>query len=105
MKHIQPITIRCGNEKCGEIYTIPVSSSKEMAKLDIAFAVCPHCKHARNAELLLKYWGKPRCWSCKVPFDLKKKNGSGLCDACYLVLMRQKHLHFEKIKSKQVFHF
>ena len=99
MKHITAKTIRCGNTKCQELYVIPTSASEDRSDLELDFAVCPHCRHARNPDLLLKFWGKKRCWGCKIPFELKPENGCGLCNSCYLVLMKQKHIYFEEIKN------
>lgn len=81
MKHITPTSIRCHH--CGNIYTFPGSANSHKRDLELRFALCPHCKYSRDENALRKYWGKPRCWGCNIPFELFKEYSGQLCYSCY----------------------
>jgi len=89
MKHINTVKIRCSNPSCEEEYLIALSANADRHMLEIRFTSCPYCKYSRETDYLRRYWGKPRCWECKIPFELIKEHGCGLCYTCYKMKWKQ----------------
>lgn len=77
---------------------IPQCKNSLISKFEIDFAICPHCRCARNIEMLLQFWGEARCWCCRVPFRIEPEETSGLCKNCYQVFYRQIKRHEEESK-------
>lgn len=88
-RHVTAITIRCGNDKCDNLYQISLSANADRHDFEISFAQCPHCRQARDVRMLVRYWGKPRCWGCQLPFELIPEHSKGMCFACYSALWKQ----------------
>lgn len=90
------IAIKAICPHCQTPYEIPSFSDGETKKLAIDFAICNHCRLPRRMDLLIKFWGQPRCWLCRVPFAIKPEASNCMCASCMIGLYRFKQKQITK---------